>query len=240
MMERREKKAPQAEFDALAENYHQQHKANVAVTGEEPEFFARYKVADLALLSGVLDGKLQSILDFGCGIGNSLPHFRRFFPEQYITCADVSARSIEMAASRFPGSEQYVLIKEKELLLDNASQDISFSACVFHHIPHSEHQHWLGELLRVTRPGGLLVIYEHNPFNPLTLRAVNTCPLDANAELIRAGVLKSRAESCGWQECRIDYRLFFPAAFSCLRPLERRLTWLPLGAQYCLVARRPA
>jgi hypothetical protein len=33
------------------------------------------------------------------------------------------------------------------------------------------------------------------------------------------------------------YRVFFPHALAALRPLERLLAWLPLGAQYYVCAR---
>ncbi|MCC6470265.1 MAG: class I SAM-dependent methyltransferase [Alphaproteobacteria bacterium] len=227
----------QAEFDCLADTYHEQHKANVAITGEEPAYFAAYKIADLAAL--LAHASPAAILDFGSGIGNSLPYFRKHFPHAALTCADVSARSITLAKERFPGPERYVQIG-KGVPLPDASQDVVFSACVFHHIPHEEHAHWLAELRRVTRPGGLLAIFEHNPLNPLTVRAVNTCPLDVNARLIRGATMRSRAEAAGWQSARIDYRLFFPAALAGLRFLEPGLGWLCLGAQYRLTVRRPA
>jgi SAM-dependent methyltransferase len=228
-----------AEFDLLADEYHEQHKTNVAITGEGPEYFAEYKIADLAALvraNGLLAG---AIFDFGCGIGNSVPYFRRYFGQSTLTCGDVSARSIEIARGRFGGPENYLRIGN-EIPLPTHSQDIVFSACVFHHIPHAEHQHWLDELRRITRPGGLLVIYEHNPLNPLTVRAVNTCPLDVNARLIRGGTLRRRALESGWCDARVDYRLFFPAPLKALRPLERHLGWLGLGAQYRMAARCPA
>ncbi|MCC7049528.1 MAG: class I SAM-dependent methyltransferase [Alphaproteobacteria bacterium] len=227
----------QAEFDRLADAYHEQHKANVAITGEEPAYFAEYKIADLAALLAHVPP--AAILDFGSGIGNSLPYFRRYFPGVASTCADVSARSIAVSKERFPGPERHVQIG-RTIPLPDASQDVAFSACVFHHIPHEDHPHWLAELRRVTRPGGLLAIFEHNPLNPLTVRAVNTCPLDVNARLIRAGTLRQRAEAAGWRHARIDYRLFFPAALAGLRFLEPSLGWLCLGAQYRLTARRPA
>lgn len=228
-----------AEFDLLADEYHVQHKANVSITGEGPEYFAEYKIADLARFvhkHGLAAGQL---LDFGSGIGNSVPYFRKYFAQGKMHCGDVSARSIEIAQTRFPGEEQYVLI-DKEIPLATDSQDIVFSACVFHHIPHHEHLHWLGELLRVTRPGGLLAIYEHNPLNPLTVRAVNTCPLDVNARLIRGGAMRERALSAGWQRASVDYKLFFPSLLKALRPLEPHLAWLALGAQYAMTARKPA
>lgn len=228
-----------AEFDLLADEYYEQHKSNVAITGEAPEYFAEYKVADLALLVRERGLAARRVLDFGCGIGNSVPFFRRYLGQGELLCADVSARSIEIAQARFPGTERYVLVGNR-IPLPAHSVDIVFSACVFHHIPHDEHHYWLTELRRVTRPGGLLAIYEHNPLNPLTVRAVNTCPLDVNARLIRGAAMCRRASASGWGDARLDYKLFFPSGLRRLRPLERHLRWLGLGAQYRMVASNPA
>lgn len=51
-----------------------------------------------------------------------------------------------------------------------------FAACVFHHIDQREHAALLRELLRVLASGGIALVYEHNPYNPITRHAVNTCP----------------------------------------------------------------
>lgn len=231
--------AMRAEFDRLADDYYAQHKDNIAISGEAPEFFAEYKIADLHRQASRIGLQARHVLDFGSGIGNSVPHFRRHFPESALACVDVSLRSMEIARTRSPGTECYVHIEDGRLPLADASQDIVFTACVFHHIPHREHAHWLAELRRVTRAGGLLALFEHNPLNPLTVHAVNTCPLDANARLIRAGRMRRRIIAAGWTDARIGYRLFFPGSLARLRPLERALAWLPLGAQYCVYARRP-
>lgn len=227
-----------AEFDLLADEYHDQHKKNIAITGEQPEYFSEYKIADLYTLVSKKNIGNSYILDFGSGIGNSVPYFRKYFGESNISYGDVSARSIEIAKKRFSGDEKYILIGNN-IPLPTGSQDIVFSACVFHHIPHEQHRYWLAELRRVTRPGGLLAIYEHNPLNPLTVRAVNTCPFDINAKLIRGGTMRDRALSSGWVDGGVDYRLFFPAIFKSLRPLEKHLGWLGLGAQYRMTASCP-
>jgi SAM-dependent methyltransferase len=228
-----------AEFDQLADNYDKQHRQNVSLTGEDPEYFSHYKIADLAKYVGARGIWPRQIIDFGSGIGNSLPYFRTYFPNSALLCADISARSMEIAQARFPGAETYVRIERDHIPVADQSQDIVFTACVFHHIPHEEHVAWLRELLRITRVGGLLLIYEHNPLNPLTVRAVNSCPFDANARLITAGKLRRVASEAGWPAPKIAYRLFFPRAFAALRPIERRLGWLFLGAQYRLTASCP-
>ena len=171
-----------AEFDRFAEEYNVQHSANIAITGESPSFFAAYKIAEFADRAGALKADGARIWDFRSGgIGNSIPFFRQYFPGSRLICADPSSRSIALSRERFPGPEQYSVLEGREIPHDAGCFDMTFSACVFHHIPQEEHAHWLAELFRVTRPGGLLTIFEHNPLNPLTVQAVNTCPFDENA-----------------------------------------------------------
>jgi SAM-dependent methyltransferase len=103
---------------------------------------------------------------------------------------------------------------------------------VFHHIDHADHGALLQELRRVVRPGGSLFIFEHNPFNPLTVRVVNDCPFDENAHLIRGREMKRRLLAAGFASANTRYRVFFPHFLRALRPLEAALAWLPLGGQY--------
>jgi len=227
----------QSEFDQHAETYSDQHAKNIAVSGENPEFFAEYKVADAKRLTR--ESQVHRILDFGSGIGNSIAYFRKHFDGGELFCADPSRRSLAIAAERFPGLERYVGIAEGARLdLPDGYFDLCFSACVFHHIAHEQHRFWLEELRRVTRPGGMLVIFEHNPLNPLTVHAVNACPFDANARLLTARKLAAAMRLAGWEPPKCEYRIFFPRLLASLRPLERCLKKVPLGAQYSLSARR--
>jgi len=223
-----------AEFDLIADEYDKQHRANIAVTGEGPEYFAEYKIR---VLRELLTGNIDKIIDFGSGTGNSVPFFQKYFPESQLTGVDVSQRSLDIAAERFPGTFGIKIESNHIPILDDRF-DAAFSACVFHHINHDEHIQWLGELRRVVRPGGHLAIFEHNPLNPLTLHAVNTCPFDINARLIRAGQLAERYRAAGWRNIQIRYHIFFPRALAALRPAEARLGWLPLGAQYSILAEK--
>lgn len=227
-----------AEFDRFADAYYEQHRENVAVTGEGPEYFAEYKIRQLRQIVEREQIGVSRICDFGSGIGNSIPFFRTYFPDAALTSSDVSERSLTLGKQRYPGTGNCVLIEEGRIPCDTGSFDVVFSACVFHHIPHGEHVMWLKELRRITRPGGLIAIFEHNPLNPLTVHAVNTCPFDENARLIFARSLAKRMGDAGWTSPRIQYNLFFPRALARLRPLEPRLGWLPLGAQYVAFARK--
>jgi ubiquinone/menaquinone biosynthesis C-methylase UbiE len=229
----------EAEFDLVADEYAAMHARSVAASGEDLAFFARYKVEDAAREARRAGLDVRRALDFGCGIGNSLPFLHTAFPTAEIVGADVSQRSLDIARQR-AGFDRLTLhrIEDQRLPMPDGSVDLAFTACVFHHIPEAEHRHWLSELRRVTRPGGLLMLFEHNPLNPLTRRAVNDCPFDANAVLIRAREMARRAAPAEWRSPRIVYRLFFPHALRFARPLERLMTRLPAGAQYYLRATR--
>lgn len=222
-----------AEFDQYAEAYERQHAENIAISGEGPEYFARYKITDTKAKCDELGLEVSRILDFGAGIGNSVPYFQELFSGTRIVAADVSEKSLGILERRYPTSVERLVITEY-LELPTNSIDLAFTACVFHHIPADEHLYWLREIRRVLRPGGLFALFEHNPYNPLTVRAVNTCPFDENAVLIKAAVMKQRLENAGWENIDIRFRIFFPNFVGILRPFERFMTKIPLGAQYVL------
>ena len=221
------------EFDRFADEYEQLLARDIRLSGEDPLFFAAYKAADVhrhLVEAGIDLGSLGRILDFGCGVGGSLPHLRKWFPATDLVGADISRKSLDVAQRRYPDLARFVHFGGGEPLpFDDGTVDVSFSACVFHHIPHDEHDRILRDLLRVIKPGGWLFIFEHNPLNPLTVRTVKACPFDDNAVLMRSGVLKQRIERAGFVDAEARYRIFFPGALRRLRPLEFRADLVPAG-----------
>ncbi len=97
----------------------------------------------------------------------------------------------------------------------------------------------LREMARVTRPGGLIVLFEHNPLNPLTRKAVRGCEFDRDANLLTRRTGSRLLAQAGLTEPDGRYILFFTRESGLLRRIERRLGWLPLGAQYAVFAQRP-
>jgi ubiquinone/menaquinone biosynthesis C-methylase UbiE len=226
-----------SEFDRFADEYHSVHAQNIRLSGEDPDYFARYKARDAA---DVARGQLpaQKLLDFGTGVGSSLPFLHEQFPACHITGVDVSLRSLEVAREHFGNIAELLAFDGEHIPGDDGIFGLALAACVFHHIDHSEHVAKLAELRRVLAPRGWLMVYEHNPWNPLTRKAVRECPFDENAQLVTAATLKERARAAGFSSVTVRYRVFFPAALAWLRPLERFLGWVPLGAQYCVICRK--
>jgi SAM-dependent methyltransferase len=228
----------EAEFDKFADEYRNLHAASITLSGEDPEYFAEYKVADIAAELQRDRAAARRALDFGAGVGYSVPFFARHLPAARVTCLDVSRKSLELGAARHGAAAEFRHFDGRQIPYPDSTFDVALASCVFHHIPHDEHVALLTELRRVLTPGGRLFIFEHNPLNPLTRHAVNTCAFDEHAVLVRAPTMQRRVHEAGFGASRVRYRIFFPHALRGLRPLEAKLAWLPLGAQYYVSARK--
>lgn len=230
---------PPPEFDKYAAQYESLHQENIKASGYTPAFFAEYKVQAVANLTADWDlPSPPNILDFGTGIGSSLPFFNQYFPASELVALDISKRSLEFAQNTGALQTNFVCFNGDTIPISDATFDIAFSACVFHHINHNKHVSLLRELLRVLKPNGFLILFEHNPFNPLTVRAVDTCPFDENARLVSAVELSKRMIQAGSIKTKTSYQIFFPYGLRFFRGLETLLHWLPLGAQYYVWTRK--
>lgn len=226
-----------AEFDAYSNSYREQHQASIAFGGFDLDYFAIYKAEVTKAACDRADISPQSIMDFGAGIGNAVRPLRNAFPDATIKCVDVSASSLANCAGLGVRDISTHVYDGWILPFTDASLDVAFTACVFHHIPESEHIRLLAEIRRCLRPGGMMIMFEHNPLNPLTRLAVARCPFDENAVLIRAGKMKRRFLAAGYRDVEANFRVFFPGFMSALRRLEPWLEFIPLGGQYYVTAR---
>jgi len=231
----------EAEFDKFAAEYRTLHAESIKVSGESPEYFAEYKIVHVAAeLERARGGAVEraAVLDFGAGVGYSVPFFGRHMPRARVTCLDVSQKSLDIGAAQHGGVADFRRFDGKRIPYPDGTFDVALASCVFHHIPHSEHVALLAEIRRVLTADGLLLVFEHNPLNPLTRHAVNTCIFDEHAVLIGAPTMRRRALAAGFATADVRYRIFFPHWARGLRPIEKWLTWLPFGAQYYVLARK--
>lgn len=226
------------QFDRYAGSYRDLHKTSVLASGEEPEYFAAYKVAWMAAaLGGEFSARRAEILDFGCGVGGSIPHLCKYFPRADLFGVDVSGESLGAARRAHP-QVSYSQITTDRIDLPDACVDVAMAACVYHHIPPSERPRWTAEISRVLRPGGRLFLFEHNPLNPLTRKVVRDCPFDDDAILLPGAESLQLMQGAEFHEVDLVYIVFFPRLLARLRPLEKALGWLPLGAQYVVQGRK--
>jgi hypothetical protein len=88
------------------------------------------------------------------------------------------------------------------------------------------------------KPGGLFALFENNPWNPGTRYVMSKIPFDRDAVMLRASETSRRLVDGGFEILTVDFLFVFPALLRWLRPLERHLASVPLGAQYLVLGRR--
>lgn len=212
-----------AEFDRHARGYHDMHAASIAASGEDPEYFAVYKQRTLERILG--KGFARPLLDFGCGIGNLTKHLAESFPD--VDGYDPSSESTSLAKGRAPRARFF----HDTTSLKKGHYGAAVVANVLHHVPPAERDALLLTVVERLATGGRLIVFEHNPLNPLTRRAVNACPFDENAVLLSPWEVTRRLRDAGLHDVQRQFIVFFPHFLAPLRPIEPSLGWLPIGAQ---------
>lgn len=149
---------------------------------------------------------------------------------------DVSNACIVQAATKNPANE-YKAYDGHNLPYADSTFDAASAVCVFHHVPIADRVDLAREIRRVLRPGGLFVVFEHNPLNPLTMHVVNSCEFDKNATLLRSREVETLLKKAGFRQIYTRFILTVPAKGSLLRKVDRLFARLPLGAQYYTVGR---
>lgn len=225
-----------AEFDRYAHAYTDLVRTGIRASGEEPAFFAAMKARWMARWLGPKAAATPlALLDFGCGVGNSIPHLREAFPAARLHGVDPSGESVRLAADTHPYAS-FSVSGEASTSLAAEGFDVVQVACVFHHIRPPQRLAWMQELRRVMKPGAHLFVFEHNVLNPLTVWAVKRSPVDEDAVLLPRRELLDLARHAGFSEIAARYIVFFPHALARLRPLEPWMGWIPFGAQYVVHA----
>jgi SAM-dependent methyltransferase len=217
-------------FDAYDATYEGVVQDSIAFSGLSHDFFVRAKVTLLAeLFARHFGSRRPSLLDVGCGIG--VMHALLRDVAGPLAGTDPSAAALARARREHPDVD-YRPQDGQALPWPDAAFDVTLAVCVFHHVPLAHRDALLREMRRVTKPGGLVVIIEHNPWNPLTRLAVARCPFDHDAQLLRAGEGRDLLTRAGLGDVRSRHFLVFPRATRWTGVVERWLGSVPVGAQY--------
>ncbi len=146
---------------------------------------------------------------------------------------------LEQLRRRRPGMETVVAHGEAIPFPDN-SFDLAYSVAVMHHIADpGKVRRTLAEMVRVTRPSGHIVIWDHNPRNPYWPNLMKRVPQDVGSErlasmeellagLAAAGAAIERADRLGMMPEFVPQALLPLAAL-----LERGVEATPGLRSYC-------
>jgi 2-polyprenyl-3-methyl-5-hydroxy-6-metoxy-1,4-benzoquinol methylase len=221
-------------FDAYDANYRAVVQSSIDFSGLSHDFFMQAKADLIAKTMRERLGLAHAgaLLDVGCGVGTLHPYLAGLFDR--ITGVDVSAPCVAEAAQRCPGNSYAVAAPGTPL--GGGPYDMTLAVCTLHHVPPADWRAFAADMVRVTRPGGLVCIIEHNPLNPLTRLAVHRCPFDADAVLLRSGRTEALLRGAGARNIATRFFLLLPTRVKLALRLEALFSAAPLGAQYLTCA----
>jgi len=213
-------------FDQYTKNYDQLLQEQTGFFSKDDDYFARYKVE---LAKACIKNPVKRILEYGCGIGRNIPFLKAAFPDADVVGSDISPASLEVAMKQQPDVQFFL---EDDLAPRKSEFDLIFVAGVFHHIPPSQRGDAAMLLASRLTAHGEAIVFEHNPYNPVTRRIVSNCAYDADAVLLKPSELMALLSEAGLRGAAQGYCLFIPPSLNKLLWLEPKLKWLPLGGQY--------
>ena len=178
-------------------------------------------------------GRTLRVLDAGCGQGTAFQFFDR---DVHVFGTDISQPMLRPAALRGPVAVQEPL----SLPFADNTFDAVYAFCIYHHIPDEDHVRHMRELHRVVKPGAEVMVFEHNPYNPVTATIFKRAPIDQGCHMIAPSRLRGIFTDAGLVGLDHGYFLFVPESLhGVFGALEPALSWLPLGGQYFVAGRKP-
>ncbi len=226
----------QTGFDEYAEDYDAALAEGLSVSGEDKDFFAHGRLAWTARCLGKQQGKIDSVLDYGCGTGSATPYLFDLLGAKSVLGLDISAKSLDVARREHASARaRFLLFAEYQ-----PAERVGMAFCngVFHHIPVRERAAAVEYIYRSLRPGGLFAFWENNPWNPGTRYVMSRCPFDHDAVTLAPPEARRLLREGGFEIMRTDFMFIFPRILGWLRFLEPPLARLPLGAQYQVLCRK--
>lgn len=122
------------------------------------EAFSFYK-----LIKNKSDLQLGPILDFGCGYGRMIRFFLNVVSSDQLYGVDVNPDILEeLYKTHVPGKFSKIDTMGK-LPFPDGYFGIVYAYSVFTHLPENVQDHWLAEIVRVMKPGGVFVATVESP-----------------------------------------------------------------------------
>lgn len=229
-------------FDRYATDYATtiNNERGMGLTGESFEYYLDLRLTMVRTLLAEETGRPPaSIIDFGCGAGDTQVHLRRCFPDARLIGIDASAESVRVARERRLENVEFCVSDGLRFPVPDASVAVSYSNGTFHHVEHADHLEIARELYRVTEPGGHAFMFENNGLNPVVAWLMDHNEVDRGARRVSHWKLRRTFAKAGFRIRAVRFYAFFPKLLEPLRKRESAIGWLPFGAQYLVWGQKP-
>lgn len=237
------------EFDNYAKDYEYGFDNPIKkLLGSKPDDFFNTKINWLNnFIKKVpyLENKKIEILDFGCGTGLFLKQLKNLNLNANLSGVEISVKMLE-AAKKNLGPDFYnrlYLLPDDLQKITHQKYDLIILSSVLHHIDVNQRTKTFYNLSELLNPKGFLIIFEHNPLNPITKLVVKNTKIDKNAILLKPQEIVEYFTKTGqFDFFKLEYIMFFPPRLNTkiTTTLEKKLARIPFGAQYVIVGRKLA
>lgn len=224
-------------FDRFAAEYEAELERGLRLSGEDSAHFARERCRWLRGCLERLGLVPRRVLDFGCGTGGAIPHLLAELGAESVVGSDVSAASLAVARRR-AGDDRVSFADPAQL--PAGGFDLVHVNGVLHHVDPAERPAVLEAIAAALRPGGVLALWENNPWNPGTRLIMSRVEFDRDAIMLSAPAARRLLLEHGFATLRTDFLFVFPRPLAALRRFEPALAALPLGGQYLVLGRAGA
>ncbi len=225
-----------AAFDKFAHRYDALLDRSLRITGEDKEYFARGRLEWLARQLTRLHWKPETVLDFGCGSGSTIPLFFEILGARRVIALDESVELLNLAARQY-GHLSVSFSLESDFQGREAC-DLVFCSAVFHHIPPESRLGVARAIGEYLKPGGFLAFWEHNAWSPAARYVMSRCEFDRDARPLGAPAARKLLVAAGFEIVATDFLFIYPRVLRILRWSERLLAGIPLGAQFQVLGRK--
>lgn len=152
------------------------------------------QIREMLKRNGVELERCHAILDFGCGVGRVIRHWKTMQgPEVYGT--DYNPLLIEWCQKHLTFAQFKCNTLAAKLEYEDEKFDFVYALSVFTHLPEELAQAWLKELHRVMRPGGYLYLTTHGAHYFSTRTQVEQATL-AGGEVVTVATDQAGSNAC--------------------------------------------
>jgi len=133
-----------------------------------PPAYQTYKPLAAARILKAFEGRSGTLLIVGCG---DMPDADVRLTEQFerVICVDISKVALEISEAKLGARGTYVLGSILETDMPDGVVDAAYCAHVVYHIDQAQQEAAVRQMIRLTKPGGRVVILYANPLSPFTI-----------------------------------------------------------------------